>query len=204
MGRMTTTVRFLQEENQRLQDRNRELEEENAYLHDSFKSLRALLRALSRPDAGEDVMGLLNRIIYEVRRGVDAEDSSLSLIDYETQELVFVVVHGTLQERLQGYRLPLGTGVAGWVAVNQEPVIANDIHHENRFSDVVDQTFGFRTQSLAAVPLISRGKVLGVIEVVNKFSGQPFDDRDIEVLTVLGSIAAAAIDLAGLRGQESF
>ena len=203
MGGMTTTVRFLQEENQRLQDRTRELEEENEYLRDCLKALRALLCALSRPDADEDIPGLLHRIIYEVLRVVDAEDGSLSLIDHETQELVFVVVHGALQERLQGYRLPLGTGVAGWVAANQEPVIANDIHHEERFSTLVDEAFGFRTQSLAAVPLISRGQMLGVIEVVNKFSGQPFGERDVDVLTMLGAIAATAIDLAGLHGQES-
>jgi GAF domain-containing protein len=86
------------------------------------------------------------------------------------------------------------------VATHQEPVVANDISQDDRFSPEVDRMFHFRTQSLTCVPLVSRGKVLGVIEVVNKFSGRPFDDRDVEMLTMLAPIAATAIDLASREG----
>jgi len=202
MGRMTTTVRFLQEENQRLSEINEELQEENSYLHGCLKSIRGLHRAVSKLNTGEGLQRLLNRIIYEAVRIVDGVDGSLILTDEPTQELVFVVVKGKLQEELQGYRMPLDTGIAGWVVTHREPVIENDVTRNERFSSLVDTKFRFRTQSLMCVPLISRDKVLGVVEVVNNFSGRPFNKRDLDTLLMLAPIAATAIDLAGLASEE--
>jgi GAF domain-containing protein len=140
--------------------------------------------------------------VYEAVRIVDGVDGSLLLIDEATQELVFVVVRGVLQEQLQGYRMPLDTGIAGWAITHREPVIENDVSQNDRFSSIVDATFQFRTQSLMCVPLISRNSVLGVIEVVNNFSNRPFDERDLEVLLTLAPLAATAIDLANLVSEE--
>jgi len=199
---MTTTMRFLRGENQRLQQLNEELQEENSYLRECFKSLRGLQRAVSRLDAHVQLKALLDRIIYEALRIVDAAEGSLSLIDESKQELVFVVVRGTLCEQLQGHRIPLRDGIVGWVIAHGEPEIVNDISQDDRFSPLVDVTFDFRTRSLISVPLISRGKVLGAIEVVNKFSGRPFDEKDLEMLSMLALIAARAIDLAGFKGRN--
>jgi len=192
----TNTIRFLQEENQRLQRKKQELEDEIAHLRDSFKSIRGLQRAVARLDTRVELQSLLNRIMYEVLRIVDASDASLSLIDEEKGELVFAVVRGTLQEQLEGYRIPLGEGIVGWVIATGEPTIVNDIAQDGRFSPAVDLQFHFETRSLIAVPLISRGQVLGASEVVNKFSTQPFDERDLEMLSMVALIASAAIDLA--------
>lgn len=193
------TLRFLQEENQRLRKINDELQEEMSSLKECLKSVRGLQQVIANLDTRVDLQPLLDRIMYEALRVVDAADGSLILIDEETHELVFVLVRGGLQDQLQGHRMPLNTGLAGWVVSNKEPVIANDVSHDDRFSSTVDRQFQFRTQSLVGVPLISRGQALGVIEVVNKFSGQPFDIRDVEMLTTLAPIAATAIDLAGME-----
>jgi sigma-B regulation protein RsbU (phosphoserine phosphatase) len=199
MSGLGTTVRFLQEENQRLDALRQELEEENAYLHECQKSIRGLQKAVMELDLQTELMTLLNRIVYEAVRMVDAAEGSLSLIDEETQELVFVVVKGEVRSQLVGYRMPQDEGIAGWVATHRVPVIANDVTQDERFSATVDIMLQFRTESLLCVPLISRNKVLGVIEVVNKFSGRPFDERDKEMLETLAPIAATGIDLAGYQ-----
>ena len=198
MAGTSSTVRFLQEENQRLMERNEELAEENTYLNATFKSLRGMLAGVAKFDLSVDLLRLLNRIVYEAVRIVDAVEGSLLLIDEETQELVFVAVRSQMKERLEGLRLPLDTGIAGWVVQHQEPVISNDVSLDDRFSSSVDQKIQFTTESLLAVPLISRGRMLGVIELINKFSDEPFNDRDIETMSLLSPIAAMAIDLAGL------
>jgi GAF domain-containing protein len=195
----TSTVRFLQEENQRLREQNEELGEENLYLKGTLKSLKGLMGTVTRFDAQQDLNRLLKRIVYEAVRIVDAIDGSLLLVDEEEQELVFVAVRSELRDRLLGHRIPLDTGIAGWVAMHQEPVIANDVHQDERFSSIVDKKTQFTTQSLLAVPLVSRKKALGVIELVNKFSDKPFDERDIETLSLLAPVAATAIDLAGFE-----
>ncbi len=199
IGAVSTTLRFLQDENQRLQQDNQELDEENAALRGCLKSVRGLQQVIANLDTREQLQPLLDRIMYEALRVVDAADGSLILLDPDTDELVFVLVRGVLAAKLQGHRMRREQGIAGWVVEHREPVIANDIVQDERFSSTVDSTFQFRTQSLACVPLISRGIMLGVIEVVNKFSGQPFDARDLEMLTTLAPIAATAIDLAGIE-----
>ncbi len=200
---ITNIVRFLQDETQRLQHENVELQEENAYLHEYLRSIRGIQRALSTVEARGQLKPLLDRIIYEALRMVDAADGSLSLVDEEAQEVMFVVVRGTLHDQLEGFRTSMDEGLVGWVIAHEEPAIANDIGQDARFSPAIDLRFGFQTQSLICVPLISRKKVLGVIEVVNKFSGRPFDERDLDMLSVLGLIAAAAIDLAGFQCDEA-
>lgn len=197
VGGLATTVRFLQEENQRLQTLNQELEEESSYLRECLKSIRGLQKTVMELDVETELMTLLNRIVYEAVRMVDAAEGSLSLIDVETQELAFVVVKGEMRGELVGHRMPQHEGIAGWVVAHREPVIANDVSQDERFSSAVDVMLQFRTESLLCVPLISRNKVLGVIEVVNKFSGRPFNERDVEMLLTLAPIAASAIDLAG-------
>jgi len=201
-GELAATVRFLQEENQRLGEAYEELREEVASLREGLKSIRGLLQAIANLDTRMELQPLLDRAMYEMLRAVDAADGSLILVDRGTQELVFVLVRGALQDRLQGYRMPVGMGIAGWVLAHREPVNANDIAQDERFSSVVDNAFQFRTQSLACVPLLSRGQALGVIEVINKFSGQPFDAKDLEMLTMLASIMAMAIDLVGVVGER--
>jgi GAF domain-containing protein len=199
LGGTSSTVRFLQEENQRLLERSEELEEENTHLHETIKSLKGLLGVIARYDVKRDLDRLLSRIVYEAVRIVDAVEGSLLLIDEETKELVFVESRSDLRDQLVGHRMPLDTGIAGWVVEHQEPVTANDVTQDARFSSSVDRKLQFTTRSLMAVPLISRGKTLGVIELVNKFSDEPFDDLDVDTLSLFAPIAAAAIDLASME-----
>ena len=196
---MSSTVRFLQEENQRLLDRTQELGEENEHMRVILKSLRGLLGTVAKVGSDMDLNSLLNRIVYEAVRIVDAVEGSLLLLDEEQQQLVFVASRSEMNDQLVGFRIPTSTGIAGWVVTHQEPVIANDVTQDERFSASVDKRLQFKTQSLLAVPLISRGRPLGVIELVNKFSDQRFDDEDVETVSTLAPIAAAVIDLAAIE-----
>ncbi len=196
---MSSTVRFLQEENQRLLDRTQELGEDNEHMRVILKSLRGLLGTVAKVGSDMDLNSLLNRIVYEAVRIVDAVEGSLLLLDEEQQQLVFVASRSEMKDQLIGFRIPASTGIAGWVVTHQEPVIANDVTQDERFSSSVDKRLQFKTKSLLAVPLISRGRPLGVIELVNKFSDRRFDDQDVETVSTLAPIAAAVIDLAAIE-----
>lgn len=84
------------------------------------------------------------------------------------------------------------------MAQNQQPVIVADAASDQRFFKGVDQRTGFRTQSIIATPLISRGRLLGVVEIMNKMGDAPFDDKDLELLQILADHAAIAIENARL------
>ena len=134
---------------------------------------------------------------------MDADDGSLLLIDEETDELVFVLVHGAVQETLPGYRFDRQQGIAGWVAEHVEPAIVNNVRSDARFLPELDERSGFVTRSLMAVPLAARGRVLGVIEVLNKRSGKNFTDDDASLLSILATLSASALDYAASAPVEA-
>lgn len=129
---------------------------------------------------------------------MDAAASSLMLIDEEKRDLVFEVSHGGSSDLLRRQRLSLDEGIAGWVARTGKPALANEARNDPRFNPRVDVRTGFLTQSIAAVPLRIKGRTIGVLEVLNKYSGGGFDSEDLRLLTSIGAQAAIAIENARL------
>jgi GAF domain-containing protein len=111
------------------------------------------------------------------------------------------VVHGDIEGALRGYRIRAETGIAGWVASERQPVIANSPRQDSRFSDQVDEAFGFVTRSLVCVPMVARARLVGVIEVLNKQNDAPFTDADVNLLLILGNVAATALETIRVRVQ---
>jgi GAF domain-containing protein len=163
-------------------------------LRDYLAGLRSLQRAAETITAEEDPLALLDKILYSALTVIDAAAGSVLLLNPETNELVFVVVHGRLGSTLPGHRFPAGLGIAGWVAIHQEPQIVNNVRADPRFFGSVDEIFEFETEALLCVPMMSRGKVLGVIEVLNKHGQQDFTETDVDLLSTLAYIATTTID----------
>ena len=125
---------------------------------------------------------------------LDAEGGSLLLPDEETDELAFVLVHGDVEHELRGYRIKRQTGIAGWVATHHQPLAVNNPRQDPRFSSEVDETFSFFTRSILCVPMATRGKLIGVIELLNKRGGNGFSEADMTLLSILGRVAAIALE----------
>jgi GAF domain-containing protein len=187
-------IRFLQQENARLQDENKALQEKNQDLHHYINTLEDLHWAAQRITSEENLLDLLDQILYHAMSVISAEDGSLLLLDEETDELVFAVVHGDIRGQLRGYRIGGDIGIAGWVATEGEALIVNSPRQDWRFSPQIDEAFGFVTRSILCVPMITRGKLVGVIELLNKYNGTEFTEPDATLLSILGHVAATALD----------
>ncbi|HMK07489.1 MAG TPA: hypothetical protein VK449_00495, partial [Anaerolineales bacterium] len=133
----TSPLRLLQLEVTRLKDENRDLRTELAVLHSSIRALSALQDLIQRLSPTTDVLAMLSDLLASVLAVVGASDGSLMLVDEETKELVFAVVHGQAKQRLTGYRLSHGSGIAGWVASHRQPQIVQDVRRDARFSPLV-------------------------------------------------------------------
>lgn len=190
----TATLRFLQQENQRLVEENQALREENGALRHYVGSLKELYWATQEIVSEENLFSLLDKILHSAMTVVGAEDGSLLLLDEETNELVFVLVHGDIRNELRGYRIPSDKGIAGWMVSHREPLIINNPALDWRFSQQVDSTFGFSTRSLIGTPISARGKMIGVIELLNKRNNEEFTETDLTLLLILGQNAAIALD----------
>lgn len=99
---------------------------------------------------------------------------------------------------LREMRLPISQGVAGWVATNRESIIVNDAARDQRFSGRVDAETGFQTKSILCVPLLSQGRLVGVLEVLNKGAKGGFTHEDQVWLETMASQAAVALENAHL------
>ena len=187
-------IRFLQQENARLQDENKSLQEKNQDLHHYINALEDLHWAAQRITSEENLIDLLDQILHHAMAVISAEDGSLLLLDEETDELVFAVVHGDIRGQLRGYRIGGDIGIAGWVATEGEALIVNNPRQDWRFSPQIDEAFGFVTRSILCVPMITRGKLVGVIELLNKYNGTEFTEPDATLLSILGHVAATALD----------
>ena len=97
-------------------------------------------------------------------------------------------------------RVPSGQGIAGWVVENGEAAVVDDAKQDPRFYGGIDETTGFETRTILAVPMATRERTIVVIEVINKRDGT-FDDRDAKVTTALANHAAIAVENARLYAR---
>jgi len=148
-----------------------------------------------------DINRLLSDTMQLAANVIDAGASSIMLIDENQKELVFEVSHGAGSQMLRQQRIPLDEGIAGWVARHGQPVISNQARTDPRFSHRVDVRTGFLTQSIAAVPLRIKGRIIGVLEVLNKYSGNGFSQEDVQLMSSIAAQAAIAIENARLYQQ---
>ena len=189
-------IRFLRQENLRLKDENQLLADEVRVLRRYIGALQRLQETVQRFTPEQEVLALLDETLDCSLGLLDAAAGSLMLVDEESDELVFVLVHGAVHETLPGYRFDRRQGIAGWVAEHAEPAIVNNVRTDPRFLLELDETLGFETRSLVAVPLSARGRVLGVIEALNKRSGEDFTEDDASLLSILAALSASALDYA--------
>ena len=145
-----------------------------------------------------DLDRLLHSILGSAVQVMEATAGSLILLDKLTDELVFSVVEGGGGEKLLNTRMPRTQGIAGWVLENQEAVIVDDTLQDRRYYAAIGKSVDFETTSMISAPMIARGEAIGVIQVLNKKSGEYFDDSDKTLLNAFASQSAIAIRNAQL------
>jgi HD-GYP domain-containing protein (c-di-GMP phosphodiesterase class II) len=128
---------------------------------------------------------------------LNSEAASLLLVDHESDELYFEVALGEKGNKVREIRLRKGQGIAGWVAERGEPVIVADVYGDPRFFRDADSKTDFVTRNMICVPLKSRNRILGVLQVMNKIEGC-FTDEDLECALIFANQIAVAIENAVL------
>lgn len=141
---------------------------------------------------------ILGKIMEKVKTMIQAEAWSVLLVDQETGELVFEKTSGRKSKEMLKTRLKIGEGIAGWVAREGIPVVVPDVSKDERFIGKIDTAILFKTKSLICVPMTIRGQVLGVLEFVNKTTGEPFNREDLDLLLRFVDLSAVAVERTSL------
>lgn len=140
---------------------------------------------------------LLQRIINVACDVLDCQAASILLYDEKRNRLVFAASSGSDPKKLAQIPVPLEGSIAGSIFKDEKSIIINDVSQDTRHYNNVAQQLDFSPTSLLGVPMKIRDKGVGVLEAMNKNSGQ-FSAEDERLLTVLASQAAVAIHNARL------
>jgi len=136
---------------------------------------------------------LLNKVMSLSEEVINPEVTAVMLLNSKGKELYWEVSRGEKSEFFQKkIILPLGEGIGGYVAQTGESVLLNDVQKDSRWNPLYDEKSGFSTRTMICVPVKLHGKILGVIEVINKKTGK-FTSRDLRALEILASQTGGAV-----------
>jgi HD-GYP domain-containing protein (c-di-GMP phosphodiesterase class II) len=159
--------------------------------------LNSLLEVGKAMAAERSLDNLLALILREASRVVEADRSSIFIMNPERTELWSRVAQGATGE----IRVPVGSGIAGAVAKTGEVVNIRDAYADPRFNRSFDVTNNYKTTSILCVPMRdAKGAIVGCIQALNAADGS-FELDDEELLLALGGQAASAIENAMLTEQ---
>ena len=148
-----------------------------------------------------DLDALLNHIIQAAAEITAAKAASILLYDSTARQLHFQVATNIAPPLMRGLVVPLEGSIAGWIVTNRLPVRTSNVQEDMRHFGDIEQFTHYSVHSLLGVPMITKDKVIGALEVLNKKQGG-FTKDDENYLSVLGSQAAVAIENARLFQQS--
>ena len=169
-------------------------------LEQKIKRLSTLIDVNALISSSLNLDQILENVMTISKQVMNADASSLMLIDEKTNELVYEVALGTVGAKLkQEFRLQMGQGIAGTVAQEGKPLLIEDVYTHPKFYRGHDEATGYRTKSMIAVPLKVGERITGVAQVINRLDDKAFDKDDLELFIALCSMAAIAIENAKMH-----
>lgn len=149
-----------------------------------------------------DPQEIYHLVMEKINQFFHVDAGSLLMLDEETGELVFVMTLEEGQEKLVGLRVPPGLGIVGDVARTQQYAIVHAPEQDTRFYREVSEGIGYNVQSILCVPIVVKGRTIGVIELLNKRTGH-FTEEEAIRLTRMAATIGIAIENAHLFQQVS-
>ncbi len=161
------------------------------HLESTFTGFRNLIDLSQVQKYRLGIEGLIERVVITASSVLKAQRASLFLMDPVEGELWSKVAEGETHREI---RIPVGTGIAGWVAQNDQMVNIKDAYNDPRFNPVVDKRTGFRTHNILCGPVKNLdGEIVGVIQVINK-QGRDFDKSDEELFRAFAYQTAISVE----------
>lgn len=163
-----------------------------------INKLNTLIDAAKQVNSTLDLDKLLDVILETAIKSIQSDRGTLYLVDELKGEIWSKALRGS---EVIEIRLPLGKGLAGYVAKTGEIVNIPDAYNDPRFNPEVDKKTGYRTNNMLTMPMRNRdGKIIGVFQMLNK-KGGPFTPQDEEFLNALSIHASIAIENARLAQE---
>jgi signal transduction protein with GAF and PtsI domain len=131
-----------------------------------------------------DIQETLNILVQKSIKAVKAEQGSIKLISNQPDRMLHTIVH---RENLSGSgtAFKVGDHIIGWVLSYQQPLIVENLAWNPRFQVSAEESQDIHT--VLSVPIFFAGKIMGVLTLINKKSGEPFNQDDQRLMSILAS-----------------
>jgi len=170
----------------------------NPIPRDDMNAVFTISRALAGKLELQHVLGVA---IDEVSNLVGTEGASILLIDPDTRGMRFYVAGGAGAETAKTIPLPPGAGICGHVARFGESLIVNDAQNDPRLYRQVDNATGMVTRNILCVPIHSKERMWGVLELINKHNQADFTDDDLRLIEVVSNEIGLALENSHLHSE---
>jgi PAS domain S-box-containing protein len=183
--------------NEELKEEINERKAAEAALRRSNLELALLSRTAKNLTSILELDQVLAKVIEETKKVLSSTGCVIWLRDPETQELVCKQCIGPMCDTICDWRLQAGEGIAGWVVEKGGSLLVPDTRTDRRYYEGIDQASGAETRSILCVPLKSREKVFGAIQVMDECPDF-FEKDNLMLMESLAASAAIAIENAQL------
>jgi GAF domain-containing protein len=139
---------------------------------------------------------LLQSIVQAANHTFKTKATAIAIFIHNQQELEFIAADNIINQHIIGMRFPANRGIAGYVAMTGQPLIVSHVEEDARFNRTFAEQSGYIPQSILAVPLRLGEKITGVIELLDKVTGDSFTLQDMELLTHFAHQASLTIEQA--------
>ncbi|MCM0604714.1 MAG: GAF domain-containing protein [Xanthomonadaceae bacterium] len=137
----------------------------------------------------------VSELLLEIVKTVKCEAASIIEISRDGKSMFFRAATGQSSDQLDPIEIPVSKGIAGHVVTTRQPYIMKRNDNDDKQLKTVDNTVGFQTNNLIAIPIFIRGHVYGVLELLNRVGDDEFSVKDVELLTFAAETAAKAIEV---------
>lgn len=167
----------------------------------SRRSLEALIEAFEYISSQFNPDEILKLVLEQISQLLNAEAGSIFLINEKTKELELKVATNLSEKEIEKIKVPIGQGLAGFVAAKDQIVNITDVSKDNRFYSHIDSMTGFRTKNILTVPLKTSQKIVGVIQALNKKNDTHFSEEDEILLTEFARLVGLTLEKVWFLSQ---
>lgn len=167
----------------------------------SRKNLETLIQAFEYISSPLEPEKILELVLEQISQLLNAEAGSIFLLNEKTKELELKVATNLSEEEIGKIKVPLGKGLAGFVAEKNQSVNIKDVSQDERFYSNIDHITGFKTKNILTVPLKTSNKIVGVLQALNKKDGNFFSEEDEILLTEFARLVGLTLEKVWFLSQ---
>ncbi|MBN1343992.1 MAG: sigma 54-interacting transcriptional regulator [Phycisphaerae bacterium] len=155
------------------------------------RTMASLIEASTAINASLDPQATLHAIARSAATVMNAEASSVLLLDRRRNKLIFTASVGGGGDSLLGEEFDADLGIAGQIASAGQPILVTDVREHKKWFKGIDDRSKFDTRSMVAAPLVHQDEIIGVVEVLNPIGGEKFTEYDVELIQIFANLAAS-------------